>query len=222
MVGKNKISKLLAFITILATGFIPFQTSAQSEGMYLVYFQDKAGTTFSTDHPQEFLSQRAIDRRQKQGISIDLSDLPVSGSYINQIKDAGADVWYTTKWLNGAIIVANVNEMSAIRNLSFVTGDEYLRPGTPPVSNNPINEWTVDRDQLYIPPSSIEDTEAYGSSYSQVSQLQAQIMHREGFTGKDIWIGVFDSGFLNVHKHAGMQHLKEEGRILGTYDFIER
>ena len=212
------------FVAFIMLGAFGFQAQAQagSEGMYLVYFKDKAGTTFTTDNPQAYLSQRAIDRRQKQNIAIDQTDLPVSGNYIQKLKESGADVWYTTKWLNGAIVVATANQMSAIRSLAFVTEDEYLRPGITPKDNDQINEWKVDESLLHIPPAYIRDTSVYGSSWSQVSQLNAHIMHREGYMGKGIWIGVFDSGFENVHKHAAMQHLQKEGRILGTYDFIER
>ena len=39
---------------------------------YIVYFSDKDNTPYTIDAPFEYLSQRAIERRQNQGIEIDL------------------------------------------------------------------------------------------------------------------------------------------------------
>ena len=48
--------------------------------MYRLYLKDKDldHTPFSVNRPSEFLSQRSIDRRKRQGIPVDLTDLPVA------------------------------------------------------------------------------------------------------------------------------------------------
>ena len=45
---------------------------------YRVYLKDKNYNKYSIDKPQEFLSARAIERRKRQHIAIDSTDLPVS------------------------------------------------------------------------------------------------------------------------------------------------
>ena len=44
---------------------------------YRVTLRDKSLTTYSLDRPHEFLSERALERRNRQGIGIDSTDLPV-------------------------------------------------------------------------------------------------------------------------------------------------
>jgi hypothetical protein len=87
-------SKFLALITIcwLFAGTLSFAQSHR----FMVFFNDK-NSDYEVENPQEFLSQRAIDRRIKQAISITEEDLPVSGEYVNALESLGATVWYTTK-----------------------------------------------------------------------------------------------------------------------------
>ncbi len=54
--------------------------------------------------PDEFLSQRAIDRRVNQGIEIVENDLPVNPEYLQGVAEAGAIILNATKWLNGVTI----------------------------------------------------------------------------------------------------------------------
>ena len=37
---------------------------------HLIYFRDKTGTPFSVSRPEEFLSGRALQRRQRQQIAV--------------------------------------------------------------------------------------------------------------------------------------------------------
>ena len=59
---------------------------AQNANCYRVYLSNKNNSPFSTDHPEEFLSPRAIAKRTRFDIPITIQDLPVNQSYINQIK----------------------------------------------------------------------------------------------------------------------------------------
>ena len=52
---------------------------------YRVTLKDKKKSEYSVKHPEAFLSQRAIERRKKQKIKIDITDLPVNRNYINEI-----------------------------------------------------------------------------------------------------------------------------------------
>ena len=62
--------------------------------MYRLYLKDKDldHTPFSVNRPSEFLSQRSIDRRKRQGIPVDLTDLPVAPAYEKQVAEAGIEV----------------------------------------------------------------------------------------------------------------------------------
>lgn len=57
---------------------ICFVSVFAQENIYFVQFSDKLGTPYSLSRPEDFLSERAILRRQKYSIAIDSTDLPVS------------------------------------------------------------------------------------------------------------------------------------------------
>ena len=79
---------ILSTLTLLArdgkvTGFLEADMVSFPGGkcqMYRLYLKDKDldHTPFSVNRPSEFLSQRSIDRRKRQGIPVDLTDLPVA------------------------------------------------------------------------------------------------------------------------------------------------
>lgn len=59
------------------------QMSAQVKTYkYRVNFRDKAETTYALDKPSAYLSERALERRMKQGLPVDSTDIPVCRSYI--------------------------------------------------------------------------------------------------------------------------------------------
>ena len=60
------------------------QLSAERNYRYRVNLKDKEGTAYSVENPQAFLSERALERRSRQGLSIDETDLPISQIYIEE------------------------------------------------------------------------------------------------------------------------------------------
>ena len=67
---------------------------------YRLTLTDKAGSPYSLNHPEQFLSEKSIERRARMGISIDYHDLPVSPTYLEQIRQTGATVFNYSKWNN--------------------------------------------------------------------------------------------------------------------------
>ena len=61
-----------------------------SQHQYAVMFTDKNNSPYSINNPQQYLSQKAIDRRIKNGISITQEDLPVNQNYIDSVIAKGA------------------------------------------------------------------------------------------------------------------------------------
>ena len=72
--------------------------------IYRYALRDKTATSFSLDKPQQFLSKKSIERRQRQGLSIDSTDLPVCRAYIKQFEVRGAKVVGTSKWQNTILV----------------------------------------------------------------------------------------------------------------------
>ena len=60
-------------------------------GKYYIWrytLKDKAGSTYSLDHPGRWLSHKSVERRKRQGLSLDSTDLPVSHLYLKNIEKA--------------------------------------------------------------------------------------------------------------------------------------
>lgn len=71
---------------------------------YRIYLKDKKNNEYSIKHPEEFLSQKAIERRHRQHLKINVSDLPVNRSYLNQISTFTVTIVETSKWNNTVVI----------------------------------------------------------------------------------------------------------------------
>ena len=80
MTQKTIITFALLFLMV-----VPMCVQAQSPAKYWIRFKDKVGTPYSVQHPEEFLSPRAIELRNKHGIQVDETDLPVNPDYIRQV-----------------------------------------------------------------------------------------------------------------------------------------
>ncbi len=189
--------------------------SAQSvaPNSYWVKLKDKKGTPYLISQPETFLSPRSIDRRKKQRIAIDETDLPVSPVYLDSLKKLGLQIVHTSKWLNGATVrTADATLIKKIATLSFVTLVQLTKPAN--VLKSARNKFREDEISAYDPVK-------YGLSINQLTQLNGQYLHNQGFRGKGIQIAILDAGFLNANTIAAFDSLHNSNRILGTRDFVD-
>ena len=73
---------LAALILTTAVGASAQFTSTDTL-KYRISLTDKAATTYSIQQPEEFLSRKSIDRRLRQKLAIDSTDLPVCKKYVD-------------------------------------------------------------------------------------------------------------------------------------------
>ena len=92
------------------------QVSAQVKTYkYRINLRDKAETTYTLDNPSAYLSGRAMERRTKQGLPVDSTDLPVCRTYIHALAEKGAQPVSTSKWNNTVVVqVADTSVLSLI------------------------------------------------------------------------------------------------------------
>jgi serine protease AprX len=185
---------------------------AQTQGKYLVKFKDKAGTIYSIDKPEAFLSKRAIDRRAKQGIKIVAHDLPPSKTYIDELKKIGATVWYTSRWYNGALVLADSALAAKIKALPFVAGFEANEALNLNESGKPARKKSKFEVEL--------DTVNHGNGTVQARMIGANNLHNTGYKGNGMMIAVLDDGFNKVNVNSYMAHLFTNKKVAGTYDFV--
>ena len=185
----------------------------EAPGTYWVKLKDKKGTPFQINHPEAFLSQRSIHRRMKQQIPIDETDLPVSPVYLEQLKNLGAIVVHTSKWLNGATVrFADTTLIRTITALPFIQSVQLTKPAVITKSTRIKFNDELNSD---IP------TANYGNAFNQLNQLNGPYLHNKGFRGKGIQIAVIDAGFWHVNQIAAFDSLRTTNRILGTRDFVD-
>ena len=179
---------------------------------YRISLKDKAATTYSLEHPEAFLSEKAIERRRKQNLPIDSTDLPVCRKYVDEIRRQGVKIVVTGKWENFVTVSCNDSALvERIAALPFVRETEkvWIAPG----GDGPF--MATERDSLINRPSVHPDS-IYGLAVDQIRLSNGDKLHEEGFKGQGMTIAVIDAGFHNADKITAMQNI----RILGTKDFV--
>ena len=204
--------KLLLVFTIL---FIQ-QSFAQTQEAW-VFFADKENVAESIANPNLILTQEAIDRKNLQGTTIDERDVPVNENYITQIKNSsGITVRSKSKWMNCVHVIGTQSNIEALLDLSFVTDVEYadkslnLFPGAPLENKFALEE------------SSQRINYNYGAAANQIEMLSGDYLHELDYTGEGMIVAVLDAGFPSIDTNPGFQKMRDENRILGTYDFEAR
>ena len=92
--------------------------------MYRLYLKDKdlMNTPYSVERPEEFLSPRSIERRKRQGLPVDVTDLPVAPAYLHAVSDAGIEIVGKSKWNNTLLIrIHKEKELRKLEGLNFIT-----------------------------------------------------------------------------------------------------
>ncbi|WP_242928208.1 S8 family serine peptidase [Pontibacter vulgaris] len=195
------------------------QTGSGEEQKRLIYFTDKANSPYSTQQPQLYLSQKALERRTKQGISITPRDLPVNAAYVSRLKQLGVKVWYTSRWFNAAVVQCNTEQLIEIQALPFVRASQNLNriAFTNQLAQQLKPQEQVDASQLTAP-----DVKDYGPAYHQANMLGADKLHEAGYTGEGMTIAVFDAGFPAVNTLPAFAHLYQNNKLKGTFDFVTK
>ncbi|MEM9327362.1 MAG: S8 family serine peptidase [Bacteroidota bacterium] len=183
---------------------------AQTSNRYMVFFTDKDATPYSIESPDEFLSQRSIDRRERHNIGISAEDLPVDPAYVSALNDV-ADVYFTTRWFNGALVQTLSTNLPIIEALSFVSRVELVALGA---------VLTREQQPMPTPPPAVEaDTTGFSTDF-QNELIGGDEMHADGFRGEGILVAVMDGGFRRVHEFEVFRHLFDENRLVATRDFV--
>ena len=198
---------------------ILYITEAFSQNRFVIQLTDKNNSPYSISNPSAYLSPKSIARRTAQNISIDQSDLPVNPAYLTGIANTGAIILNKSKWLNTVSIMATDSTViAAINSLPYVSSTKIAgRPGIPGKTDGKSDRLTP----LNVMPLAARVSNLdYGFATNQVLMLNGQYLHNQGFKGEGMVIAVMDAGFLNVDTLACFDKLRNENRILGTWDFV--
>ncbi|OQX78887.1 MAG: hypothetical protein B6D61_04520 [Bacteroidetes bacterium 4484_249] len=194
---------------------------------YRVKFTDKNNSPYSINSPEEFLSQKAIDRRNQQDIPVVENDLPVNPQYIEAVAGTGVTILNASKWFNSVTIyTTDQNALNTINDFSFVLSveksggmDNLIRKGK---SEKPFfaNEYFEEKSENNLKSLSAGNSYDYGAGYNQIHMLNGDVMHDMGYNGTGVTIAVLDAGFQNADNLIVFDSLWENEQILGYKDFV--
>ena len=181
--------------------------------VFRVTLRDKANTPYSVGKPEQFLSKKAIERRQRQGLKVDSTDLPVTPSYLQRMQKEGVQVVAVSKWNNTVLVKSdNRQTLEDLTVLPFVKSSEFVFVS--PDSIRPLSRRVRNHSELIMLDSTIHD--AYGMGKAQIESINGRRLHDFGFMGEGMTIAVLDAGFMNVDRIPAFKKVK----ILGTRNFV--
>ena len=204
--------KLLLVVAILCIQ----QSFAQNQDAWVI-FADKENVEASLADPILIMTQEAIDRKTLQGTPIDERDVPINENYVTQIKNAsGITVLSKSKWMNCVYIIGSQSNIEALLDLPFVTNVEYADTSLNLFPGAPIeNKFALEEASQNI-------NYNYGAAANQIEMLSGDYLHELDYTGEGMIVAVLDAGFPSIDTNPGFQKMRDENRILGTYDFEAR
>ena len=208
------------FTLLVLMGFV-FSVKAQiAPNRYWIQFTDKNDSPYSINRPNEFLSERAIQRRLDYDIAIDEYDIPVNPSYIAAVIEKGAVILHPSKWLNGVSVeTSDFSVITEIETLPFVQKVRVLKDDD---IKQEIKEKTFFYNEYLVEFDNTDYRSYYGSAYPQINQLNGIALHETGYKGQGMWIGLCDGGYDFVDKHEVFEEMYNNDRLLGTRDYVNK
>lgn len=187
----------------------------QKSYVYRFYLCDKKGCGFSVDHPSRFLSQKAVERRKRQHLRIDSTDLPVSRRYLSLFSASGAEVLGASKW-NNTVVVRSCDsvQLRQLASLPCVREARLVWHSPDSVEQQKNVKWNI-RSQFQKWDSVKYDP--YGMGRPQIEMLGGERLHEVGLRGEGMTIAVLDGGFLNADRIPALRQM----RLAGTCDFVD-
>ena len=192
---------------------------------YAIKFTDKNDNPYSLDAPQEFLTQRSMDRRTRYDIEYYISDLPITPSYVDQVAAVGVTVFSRVKWINTILIkTTNTSLLDEIMALPFVESYTKLSNEKKPTASRFKNFLELEA-ALVVNEKPVRNTNkftyelSYGDALEQIELINGVPIHEAGYRGQGMVISVLDGGFYGVDERIIFDSLWNNGRILGARDF---
>ena len=180
--------------------------------------------------PAAFLSEKAIQRRLKQHIKIDSTDLPITATYVDSLLAIPTlRILNKSRWFNQLLIsITDTAVLQYVHSLSFVLSSEPVNNQqsikiSGPVSINKEEAITsILRTNSLNSVAGVASYYNYGSSFSQIHIHHGDYLHDLGYHGESMTIAILDNGFNNYLTNPAFDSLRLNHRILGSYDFVNQ
>jgi hypothetical protein len=169
-----------------------------------VYFTNKGFETeeerkVALRRAKESLSERSLKRRlmiRSPENVVDSTDIPLCEEYIREVEAIGGRLCEVSKWLNAATFIIPSQKDRKIEELPFVKKIE------------PVMRFT---ERITEKSKGID----YGEGKPQIELLGIDEVHKKGYIGEGILIGILDTGYKKDF-HPALKDIN----IVAEYDFI--
>lgn len=179
---------------------------------FRLILRDKGTSGFSVNKPEEFLSSKSIERRRKQNLSVNETDLPISTDYIKEIEKTGAVVVAKSKWLKTVTIkCSDYFLMDKLKQLPFVEDVVLVWQTNRSIVMNAKKRHNISS----VLKVSFADS-IYGSAFDNINLNNGQVLHNMGFKGAGIDIAVIDEAFVGITSNPVLNNI----HIKGAKSFI--
>jgi subtilisin family serine protease len=197
---------------LLVCVLLSFDTPGRERFCFRVYLNDKGDSGCLLDKPETFLSQAAIERRQKDGIAIDSTDLPIACSYLDTLSQLGAYPVVSSKWFATVVVESEDSTIAErLQSLSIVDSVKWVWKG-----QRHIPAAREMRDTSRLAPADQAKHTHYGYAETQIKMLNGIRLHEKGYRGKGMSVAVIDAGFMNVDRMTVFSSL----HLAGMYNVV--
>lgn len=186
------VSRVILFLLL-----IPMVSFGQ-QAYYLCYFSDKPTFQLATVKPQNYLSQKSINRRNKNGIAFTQEDYPVHQPYLDEVKAMDISIKVTSKWFNAVLVLVSETQKTDLEAKQFV--DSLVL----------VSRLLEGSSKAPTPARTFEKHSSIGEHFINDNSFKGYVNRGEG-----VKIAVFDGGFLGVNQLAAFQHLFDDERVKG-------
>lgn len=196
---------LACLLLFLLCTLLPQGAAAQVQG-YWVHFTDK-DTAVS---PAADFDAKALARRARLGIPFpQCDDYPVNAAYVAQVGSLVAATGHESRWLNAVAVQAAPQQVAALRALPFVQRVSPMEALQPVLA---AAEWPL--------ADGADSTMLHRLFEEQRELTEMAALEKAGLSGRGVRIAIFDAGFSGADAHVAFAHLRQNGQIKKTYDFV--
>lgn len=187
-------------LKLLALALVGLSFHSFGQHRMCVYFTPKS----ADQNPYVAFSDRALARREAQGLALDDKDRVVNPEFIAALNEKGK-VLSVSRWLNAAAFETAMSPEQVKAQFAFV--DRVRELGMPMVVK---------------PEGAVPETKSldYGVGIEQVQQLNLDCLHNMGYTGEGIYLAIIDAGFSSMDSIIYFDSVYLENRILDVYNFV--
>lgn len=211
-----------SILSLLLLGILSPSVCAQNS--YRLHFDGKPESQTIA------LSERALERRARQGIPLDSLDREVSPVYIDAIRTAGYRIIQTSRWLNSAVIEAAdglpldtdalLDIFPFVKQVEVVRGTSVARKAK--AGQDVLMRSFVTEEQNRAKKERFEETvlpsnPSEGESFRQpVLEIRGDALYNAGHRGEGMQIAVIDGGFKRLNTVVSLYD-----KVIGAYNLYD-